>query len=46
VRGRKLMQSILDTVAAPVTDGGHAPPPAPQAPPPAPQAPQAPSLTR
>jgi MoxR-like ATPase len=41
VRGRKLMQSILDTTPAPVTDGGHAPPPTPVAP-----VPPAPSLTR
>ncbi|HYP22059.1 MAG TPA: MoxR family ATPase, partial [Actinomycetota bacterium] len=26
-RGRKVMQSILDSTPAPVTDGGHAPPP-------------------
>jgi len=41
-RGRKIVQSILDATPAPVTDGGHAPPPArhPSA------APPAPSLTR
>ena len=37
-RGRTLMQSILDKTPAPVTDGGHAPPPVP--------APPAPSLAR
>jgi MoxR-like ATPase len=42
VRGRKVMQSILDSTPAPVTDGGHAPPAAPAAP----AAPPAPSLTR
>ena len=46
VRGRKLMQSILDTIATPVTDGGHAPPGAPAAPPAVPQGPGTPSLTR
>ncbi|MDQ3953492.1 MAG: MoxR family ATPase [Actinomycetota bacterium] len=41
-RGRKIVQSILDSTPAPVTDGGHAPPPArhPST------APPAPSLTR
>ena len=38
VRGRKLMQAILDSTPAPVTDRGHAPTRAP--------APPAPSLTR
>ena len=41
VRGRQLMQSILDSTPAPVTDGGHGPPAPATAP-----APPAPSLTR
>lgn len=43
VRGRKLMTAILDATPAPVTDGGHGPPPQSHR---APAPPPSPSLTR